>query len=153
MEYKKIYKEFYKNSKFKKMGKEIHHGTTRLAHTTRVAGLSYKISKILGCDYKSTTRGALMHDFFLTDEFESKKRLQTHPLLAYKNSLKYFSVNDLERDIILKHMFPITKKSPKYKESYIVSICDKLVSIYEFCRFQLSTTACIFLIFTLELFK
>ena len=153
MEYKKIYKEFIKNSKYKKMGKENHHGTYRLDHINRVAKMTYNVSKFLKLDYVSATRGALMHDFFLSDELIDlpSERLKTHPEKAYMNSLKYFEVNALERDIILSHMFPVTKGAPNYKESYIVSISDKIVSIYEFVRFQIKYTLALSMLFSIEL--
>ena len=31
-------------------------------------------------------------------------------------------------------MFPLTLKLPRYKESYIVSIVDKVVGTVEFCK-------------------
>lgn len=153
MEYNKIYKEFNKNKKFKKMKKEIHHGTSRLDHTERVAKLSYKVAKIFKCDYTSATRGALLHDFFLNEELESItiKRLRNHPYLAYQNAKKYFNINDKEKDIILVHMFPITFKKPKYKESYIVSLSDKAVSFYEFARYKLQYSVYLSLIFLIEI--
>ena len=155
MEYKKIYKEFSKNNKYKKMVNENHHGTSRLAHINRVAKMSYNMSKLFGLDYISTTRGALMHDFFLNKELSdlSSKRFKIHPQKAYENSKKYFKVNELEKNIILSHMYPITKELPKYKESYIVSISDKIVSIYEFGRFQIKYTTALILIFCVETFN
>lgn len=153
MEYKKIYKEFIKNPKYKKLSKENHHGTSRIEHINRVAKMSYEISKFFKLDYISTARGALMHDFFLNDELDSlnTKRFKTHPEKAYQNSSKYFEVNKKEKDIILSHMFPITTKMPKYKESHIVNFSDKVVSIYEFGRYQIKYTGALAIIFTLHL--
>ena len=155
MEYKKICKEFLKNKKYKKLLNENHHGTSRLAHIDRVAKMSYHVSKFFNLDYISTTRGALMHDFFLNDELEKldSRRFKIHPEKAYENSLKYFEVNDLEKDIILSHMYPVTRKSPKYIESYIVSISDKIVSVYEFQIYQIKYTMAIIMIFSIELFN
>lgn len=155
MEYKKICKKFLKNNKYRKLLNENHHGTSRLAHINRVAKMSYYVSKFLNLDYISTTRGALMHDFFLNDELESldRKRFKIHPEKAYQNSLKYFDINELEKDIILSHMYPLTKKMPKYKESYIVSISDKIVSVYEFQKYQIKYTMAIIMIFSIELFN
>ncbi len=153
MGYKKIYKEFIKNDKYKKLSKENHHGTSRIEHINRVAKMSYGVSKFFKLDYVSTTRGALMHDFFLNDELDNlnAKRFKTHPEKAYENSLKYFEINDTEKDIILSHMFPITHKMPKYKESHVVNVSDKIVSIYEFGRYQVKYTGALAIIFTLEL--
>ena len=150
MEYKKIYKEFIKNPKYKKLVKENHHGTSRIEHICRVAKVSYGISKFFKLDYISTTRGALMHDFFLNDELSSK-RFRTHPKKAYDNAKKYFEVNEKEKDIILSHMFPLTPEMPKYMESHVVSIADKVVSIYEFGRYQVKYTGALAIIFTLEI--
>ena len=59
-----------------------------------------------------------------------------HPKIALDNSLKYFDINEIEKDVILTHMFPVVKGKPNYKESKVVCICDKLVSFYEFFKFQ-----------------
>ena len=37
----------------------------------------------------------------------------------------------IERDIIKKHMFPLNIAFPKYKESLIVCIADKIIALYE----------------------
>ena len=155
MEYKKIYKEFSKNNKYKKLSKENHHGTSRIDHINRVARMSYDVSKFLKLDYVSATRGALMHDFFLNDELDNlnAKRFKTHPEKAYENSSKYFDVNEKEKDIILSHMFPITHSMPKYKESHIVSISDKVVSVYEFARYQVKYTGALAALFTIQLLE
>lgn len=154
MEYKKIYKEFNKNKKFKKLKKQIHHGTSRLEHTERVAKMTYKVAKFFKCDYDSATRGALMHDFFLNEEVkEIKHKFINHPSVAYDNAKKYFEINDIEKDIILQHMFPFAKDKLKYKESYIVSAADKAVSLYEFCRYKIQYSAYLSLIFLIEIFK
>ena len=42
-----------------------------------------------------------------------------------------FNLNEKERDIILKHMFPLTVKPPRFKESYIVMLADKYCAVYE----------------------
>lgn len=155
MEYKKIYKEFIKNNKYKKLSKENHHGSSRIEHINRVARLSYEISKFFKLDYISTTRGALMHDFFLNSELDylNAKRFKTHPEKAYENSSKYFEINDKEKDIILSHMFPITKELPKYRESHIVNFADKVVSIYEFGKYQVKYASTLTIIFAIELMK
>ena len=153
--YYDIYSDFYSVNKYRELKSMVHHGNNRLDHINRVAKMSYNMSKLFGLDYISTTRGALMHDFFLNKELSdlSSKRFKIHPQKAYENSKKYFKVNELEKNIILSHMYPITKELPKYKESYIVSISDKIVSIYEFGRFQIKYTTALILIFCVETFN
>jgi uncharacterized protein len=83
-------------------------------------------------DHRSATRGAILHDFFLYDwrdhdepDLHRKKfHGVEHPLIALANAKKHFSVNEIEEDIIKKHMWPLTIVPPKYKESFIVSFID-----------------------------
>lgn len=155
--YYDIYSEFYNVNKFRELKSIMHHGDNRLNHINRVAKLSFMISKRLGYDYISCTRGAMMHDFFTKTDIskeETKYRnfLKEHPNIALNNANKYFDINEIEEDIIVTHMFPITHEKPKYAESKIVCISDKLVSFYEFFRYELGFTyvfAYIFLVRTL----
>ena len=55
-----------------------------------------------------------------------------HPFVALENAKTYFSVDEREQDIITKHMFPKTLALPRYPESVVVSISDKLSAIYEY---------------------
>ncbi len=43
-----------------------------------------------------------------------------------------FSINKIEEDIILKHMFPLNIDIPKYRESWIVTVADKISASIEF---------------------
>jgi uncharacterized protein len=43
-------------------------------------------------------------------------------------------LNDIEKDIIEKHMWPLTLKLPKYKEAFIVSFVDKYCAFMESIR-------------------
>ena len=145
--YYEIYSEFYSVNKFRKLKSIIHHGDNRLNHINRVAKMSFFVSSKLGLDYISCTRGALMHDFFTTDDLSKtdsryKDFLKSHPKEALVNASKYFEINEVEEDIILTHMYPITRVNPKYIESKIVSFCDKLVSFYEFFRFEVKANLC-----------
>ena len=144
--YYDIYSDFYSVNKYRELKSMVHHGNNRLDHINRVAKMSFRISKSLGLDYVSCTRGALLHDFFTTDdltreETNYKKFLCKHPQIALNNSNKYFELNDIEKDVILTHMFPIVKGKPKYMESKIVCLADKIVSCYEFFRYQFNISA------------
>ena len=143
--YYSIYSEFYDVNKYRELKSMIHHGSNRLEHINRVAKMSFYLSKYLGLDYVSCTRGAMMHDFFTNDDLarkdvKYKKFLNIHPNIALDNSAKYFDVNDIEKDIILTHMYPIVKGKPNYKESKIVCASDKIISIYEYFKYQFKTS-------------
>ena len=76
--------------------------------------------------------------------------LKTHPQIALNNSKEYFDLNEIEEDIILTHMYPLVKGKPKYAESKIVCISDKLVSFYEFFRYQLRFSLNLILLFFIK---
>ncbi len=156
--YYDIYGEFYNVNKYRELKSIVHHGNNRLDHINRVAKLSFFVSKKLGLDYISCTRGAMMHDFFTVDDISKKDKkyndfLKEHPKMALDNSREYFDVNDVEKNIILSHMYPITKEKPAYKESKVVCLCDKIISVYEFFRYQLNLSMNVTLILFVNLMK
>jgi uncharacterized protein len=118
------------------MKQYIQHGdVTCLDHCKNVSYKSYKICKFLNLDYKSAARGALLHDFFLYDWHIPDSHVGLHGFrhskISLKNAEKYFELNNKEKDIILSHMWPLTLKPPKYKESFVVTLVDKFCSSKE----------------------
>ena len=139
-EYLEIARDILRHEEFLRLKEYFHHDSSIYDHVCRVSYLSYKICKYLKLDYRSATRGALLHDFFLYDWRNhdrpdlprEKFHGLAHPAVALANAGKYFTLNDIERDIIIKHMWPLTIVPPKYKEAYIVSFADKYLSSREF---------------------
>jgi len=54
-----------------------------------------------------------------------------HPGIAVQNANEYFSLNNIEKDIIEKHMWPLTLRLPRYKEAYVVLMVDKYCAFSE----------------------
>ena len=113
-----------------------HYNSSCFDHCLCVSYYSYLICKKLNIDYKSAARAGMLHDLFLYDwrtKVNGRKGLHafTHPKTALKNSLKLFDLNKKEKDIILKHMWPVTITPPKYLESYIITFVDKHCAINE----------------------
>lgn len=127
--------------KFKKM-KEIkqHRYTNCYEHSINVATKCFIYAKKMGLkiDVISLVRGALLHDFYLYDWRENRKRHLNHSFVHPKVSLEnargeYGDLNKIEEDIILSHMWPVTLfKFPKYKESCLVCFSDKICALEEF---------------------
>ena len=133
-----IIKPIIENEKVKRMDKYIQHGnTSTLEHCIAVSYMSYYIARKFNihCDYSSLLRGALLHDYFLYDWHEKDASHKwhgfSHASTALHNAALDFELTNIEKDIISKHMFPLNIKLPKYKESYIVSLADKICSSYE----------------------
>ncbi len=115
----------------------MHHGNTSCyEHQLSVAYYTYKMCNKLGLRSEEAARGALLHDFFLYDwhilDKEKRKHHATnHPKVALENAKKYFDLTDMQEDIIIKHMWPLTILPPKYMETFIVTIADKMCCIME----------------------
>jgi uncharacterized protein len=138
-EYGKIVKDILENTSFLGLQNYFHHDSSIFDHVKKVSYLSYRIAKYLKLDYRSAARGALLHDFFLydwrnhsePDLAKEKYHGFAHPKIALKNSEENFSINEIEKDIILKHMWPLTPRPPRYRESFVVTFADKYVSSKE----------------------
>lgn len=151
LEYEDIVSDILDNVEFKKLHLEPHHGISRYDHVLRVSKVSYFLAKNLKLGHlEEITRAALLHDFYFDKdltEYDAYEKLSIHPKAALKEASKYYNLTDLEKDVIVKHMYPHTKSKPKYTGSYLVSISDKLVATYEMIRFKVSLRLGIYLIF------
>lgn len=130
--------EIIEKSRIKESLKHIQHGTTTVfEHSLSVTYYCLKIANTFKwkIDEKSMIRGALLHDYFLYDWHDKKNRLKLHgyfhPALALKNAMEIFDLNEIEKDIIKHHMFPLTLCPPKTKEGFIIILSDKWCSLYE----------------------
>ncbi len=117
---------------------EQHLDIDRLQHILGVSFLTYKISKNLGWDFRSATRGAVMHDLVYYDWRNGetgrwhKGHGYKHPKYAALNAKELCpDLNEKERNIISCHMWPFTLVPPKYKEGYIVLFSDKYCATRE----------------------
>ena len=68
--------------------------------------------------------------FCMTGENTAKRtgdRLHaiTHPITAYRNACKYFHLNKVEKEVITKHMWPVSVIPPRYPETYVICLTDK----------------------------
>ncbi len=143
-EFKEFYhfgKDILSHPKFQEQRQFIHHKTITLYdHSIEVAFRAYLVAKKLKLDTKAVVRGALLHDFFLYDwHVEGKKKHKslfkkhgfTHARVACDNAEQYFDLTRKEKDIIIKHMFPLNIRPPRYLESWVVNFIDDYTSIRE----------------------
>jgi uncharacterized membrane protein len=139
-EFYDIINDIYEHDEFLKLKLHHHHNSSIYEHVMAVSYFSYRACKFLKLDYRAAARGGLLHDFFLYDWRnhdvpdlpEHKYHGIEHPKIALANAEKHFTLNDIERDSIIKHMWPLTLVPPKYKESFVVSFADKYLASKEF---------------------
>ena len=144
-EFNNLVEDILVHDEFIKLKNYYHHTDHIYDHVVRVSYIAYTISKVCGLDYKAAARGGLLHDFFLYDWRERKASDSSralhgkeHPQIALENARLHFEVSELEADIILKHMFPKTRPAPRYLESAVVSLSDKVSTVYEYYHHYLS---------------
>lgn len=134
-EFQKITDDIINNKKFNELSNIKHHGISRKEHSVKIAYYSYKIARRLNWDYVSCARGGLLHDFFLNGNERTKIQRFTdtfvHPRVALKAAKETFDINKVEENIIISHMFPLYLSLPKYKESVLVNLVDKIIGGYE----------------------
>ena len=134
-----IIKDLISNDVVKQMKNYRQHcNTSCYKHCMQVAYFTYIACKKLKLDYISATRAAMLHDLFLYDWRKKYRNIElpglhafVHPQIALKNANNLFELNEMEKDIILKHMWPVTFSLPKYRESYIVTVMDKYSACLE----------------------
>ncbi|MCR5815830.1 MAG: HD family phosphohydrolase [Ruminococcus sp.] len=137
-EYYEIVKDLLNSDIVKEMKNYRHHySTTCYQHSLNVSYYNYVVCKKLGLNYKQAARAGMLHDLFLYDwRVEKRKKGElphgfTHPKKALENAKQHFDLDKREEDIIIKHMWPLTVKLPKYPESYVIVMMDKYSAMVE----------------------
>lgn len=87
------------------------------------------------CSEDELIRGALLHDYYLYDWHEKEKwhRMHgfRHPGFALSNAQRDFELSEKEKEIIRKHMWPLTIIPPTCREAWIVNSADTFISLIE----------------------
>lgn len=118
----------------------VQHGNMTVnAHVMNVARYSIALCERLHihCNRKEMVRGALLHDYFLYDwhhpDKDNPHRLHGffHPGRALRNASREYRLTKREKEIIKKHMWPLTIVPPLCREAWIVTAADKWCSTME----------------------
>ena len=136
-EFLSIVDELINNETVQEMKKyRQHYETSCFDHCYMVSYYCYLICKKYNLDYVSATRAGMLHDLFLYDwrvRQPGRKGLHafTHGKTACENACKLFDLNEKEKDIIIKHMWPVTTAFPKSIEGFILTFVDKYCAMQE----------------------
>ncbi len=134
--YMECVRDLWEHELVLQMDEHVQHcNTSRLQHAINVSYYSFLWSEKMGLDSRSAARAGLLHDLYFyswtTEKTSRKGHLSNHPKLAYENAIKITEVNAVEKDAIINHMWPCTIQLPQYKESYVVTMADKLCTVLE----------------------
>ncbi|ULQ58754.1 hydrolase [Brucepastera parasyntrophica] len=117
-----------------------HGDISRLRHSLNVSYYSFLICRIFGLHYRDAARAGLLHDLFfyywqdLSPE-NTKSHVLLHPRIALENARVITKLNRREEEIIALHMFPLCGRFPRFLETYIVSLVDKICAFMEALTF------------------
>lgn len=134
-----VVKEVTEQSRLGQSKAFFQHGNTSVyAHSLKVAYVSYRAAICWGLPVRryELIRGALLHDYFLYDWHDRKHVHRRphgfyHPGAAWRNASRDFTLTEREEDIIRRHMFPLTVIPPRYMESWLICMVDKICSLRE----------------------
>lgn len=118
------------------LGEYAHHiGTSRLQHSLNVSYYNYKLCRLFRLDAKAAARGGLLHDLFFYDRRQHERirngHCAEHANIALYNASMLFPITELEGDIILNHMWPMTPHLPRHAETYMITLVDKFCAVAE----------------------
>ncbi len=132
--------EILRSDNFRQMKQYIQHGNMTVNdHVMSVARYSIALDEMLHAhsSKRELIRGALLHDYFLYDwhkpDYVNPHRLHGfyHPGTALRNAAREYELTARERDVIKKHMWPLTVVPPMCREAWIVTAADKWCSLLE----------------------
>lgn len=130
-----LIKDIIETPQYQQLKNFRHHDQTIYDHNIRVTKLAYRLSRYFSVDTRSLIRGAMLHDFFFYDWRHHKGEglhAFTHAEESFKNAMKHYqNINQIEKDIIIKHMWPLNIELPSFFETVLVTVSDKAVSTYE----------------------
>jgi uncharacterized protein len=130
-------REILEHELFRSMILYRHHGSVScLEHSLKVASIAFTMAKNRKVDLVSTVRAALLHDFYLYDWHTDSPGLHgfRHPYTALKNAREHFTINPVEKEAIVRHMWPLTPIAPRSREAMIVTIADKAAPWGDYSR-------------------
>ncbi len=136
-----IFTELLSTTRLGLSDSHIQHGDTSvLLHSAAVAYYSFRLSRRLGLlkhlrQKRELLRGALLHDYFLYDwhHYNNENGLHgfSHPSTALANARRDTEVSEVEANIIVRHMFPLTPVPPTCGAGWVICLVDKVCSLYE----------------------
>ncbi len=135
-EYYSCVSDLLNNDAVLKLSEFRHHiGTTRFQHSLNVSYYNFKLCKLFRLDAKSAARAGLLHDFFFYNRKEhvnaERSHAAEHAKIALENASEMFSLNAVESDMIVNHMWPVTTKLPRHGETYAITVVDKFCAVAE----------------------
>lgn len=140
-DYKKCVSALLDSETVRAMRQYKHHfSVTCYEHSVFVSYVSFLMARKLGLDYMAAARGGLLHDLYLYDPSDASahpgNQCLDHPVFALRNAKQLCGdLSPKEENIIIAHMWPLSKKMPHSREAFVVSMADKFCATVEVLHF------------------
>lgn len=113
-----------------------HLGTSRFQHCLNVSYYNFLVCRRLGLDARAGARAGLLHDFYFYNHHRKNESVKgihfcAHPMIAFANAAELFPISELESDMIVCHMWPITAFFPRHSETFVITFVDKFCAVAE----------------------
>lgn len=121
-----------------------HIGTTRFQHSLNVSYYNFLMCRFFHLDVRAAARAGLLHDLFFYNRKTHKKIESSHAAehanIAFYNASQMFPINELEGDMIINHMWPMTPHLPRHRETFVITLVDKFCAVAEVVDYALRKT-------------
>lgn len=132
--------DLLKDDTVKSMKQYHHHkSVTTHFHSLFVAYTVFKMcERLQRTDEREVVRAALLHDYYLYEWYTEKHEeyhIWYHPKQAVKNIEKHFgTLSDMQRNMILSHMFPTCVELPKSAGAWLLTAADKRCAVADYMK-------------------
>ena len=121
-----------------------HIGTTRFQHSLNVSYYNFLLCRFFRLNARAAARAGLLHDLFFYNRKTHEKVANSHPAehanIAYYNASQMFPLNEIESDMIINHMWPMTPTLPRHRETFVITIVDKFCAVAEVLTYAMRKT-------------
>ena len=144
-EYYSYVKDLLDDKSVLSLGEFRHHiGTTRFQHSLNVSYYTFLLCRMFRLNTRAAARAGLLHDLFFYDRHKHEKVANSHPAehanIAFYNASQMFPIDELEGDMIINHMWPMTIHLPRHLETFMITLADKFCAVAEVTTFALRKT-------------
>ena len=119
-----------------------HRFTTTYEHCRHVAVMSYQLAEKwhITVNEKALAVACMFHDYYLYDIKDEHlgpwHHGTRHASIAIRNAEKVYPLNNLEKEIIRSHMWPLNiTQIPASREAWLVCLADKVCAVEEMFPF------------------
>ena len=135
MEYRACVEELLFSSQVQHMKSIRHHpGVSCYEHSVFVSYVAWYLADRWGADARTAARAGLLHDLYLYDPrtLPSYRQCFAHPVAAAENAAALCGgLTAREKNCILAHMWPLSRRAPRSREAAAGCLADKLCATAE----------------------